>query len=676
MSIITKSTFRRVAYTVGVSSFLINACLSAVEEQDRPTDRNQSSENANATPQQLNTIKVTASGLMAGDIIDSYDLEIEQAWDVGDIFELTPQIDIGGGGPNAKRLYLRGIAESLVSITIDGAKQSKDMHQHRGGLAGIDAELLKRVEVEAGPTAADAGPGAIGGRIRFTTKDAQDIISGGQSLGAFAKSSYANASEGWKHSLAASTLIGKVGLLAYFSDTDTGNYRAGGGDKMLGTSEESRSYFAKISLLDLASQDLRVGFDKLTQKGLYKWGSTGSDMGPLEDETLANRQRTERQTLTVNHSFHPDNDFIDTECSFYAIDSSLENLDNAAKYETEGLGMDLRNTLAMHLSGIEHNITTGVDYQNEDGISTRGEVESRNFGLFVQNRMKIGQSDIGFGLRYDDYETDFDGKTISGSCVSPNINAETRLRNGFSLFGGYGEAVSGANTIPVGWLTNLADELKFNGDVNGTLDPETSKKAEAGIKYHKAGLFSKSDRTNVKLTLFKSRVEDAIIVGTGGRGGGIVSDIVNDNTIESKGIEVSAQWGLGNFDATFLWAHSDVDKGGENLIGTIKRSAASIGDRIVINPRYTWTKHLVLGYTMNVVLKNENANANNDNAGGYVLHGLQILYQPQFLEKATVSLAVSNLFDKEYSRQTSLASSGETVREPGRDVRVSISYKF
>jgi len=634
-------------------------------------------ENA-ASAKKLQTVKVTATRTESTEVIDSDELELEQAWDISDVFELTPQIDVGGGGPNAKRLYLRGIAESLVSITIDGAKQSKDLHQHRGGLAGIDAELLKGVEVDAGVTAADAGTGNVGGAIRFTTKDAQDMLREGRSSGAFAKSSYASASEGWKNSLAAYAETGHVGVLAYVSDSNAENYRAGNGETMLGTAEDSRDYFAKVSVIDLYHQDLRIGVEQLEQEGLYKWGSFGSDMGPLGDEAQASRQKSKRQTLTVNHELHPDNNYVNTDFTFYANNTSLENLDISSKYKSKGVGGDLKNTSTFLFSGVESKLSYGADYTSEEGSSTAGEVTSHNLGWFAQNRMSYRALSLSFGARYDDFESDFEGKKISGDAVSPNINAELAVGAGFSLYAGYGEAVSGSNTIPVGWLTNLADELKFNGDVNGTLDPETSKKVEGGIKFNKTGLFADSDRTSATVSVFRTRILDAVVVGTGGRMGAPVSDIINDDEIVTRGVECSAQWGVGGFDAVFTYAHNEVERGGEALEGTIKRSAASTGDRLVFNPRYRLNEQFDFGYTLTAVMRNNDGTEGNDNNGGYVLHGLQARYRPSFLPNATVSLAVTNLFDREYSSQTSLAnwSSGKTVLEPGRDVRISVSYSF
>ncbi|MEG1055504.1 MAG: TonB-dependent receptor plug domain-containing protein, partial [Janthinobacterium sp.] len=110
-------------------------------------------------------------------------LQRQQAMDVADIFANEPAVSIGGGASNAQRLYLRGVDGANLNISIDGARQGRSLHQHRGDLGGIDPDLLKQVDIQPGPSA-DAGPGALGGSIRFDTVDAQDLLAPGKRAGA------------------------------------------------------------------------------------------------------------------------------------------------------------------------------------------------------------------------------------------------------------------------------------------------------------------------------------------------------------------------------------------------------------------------------------------------------------------------------------------------------------
>ncbi len=60
---------------------------------------------------------------------------------------------------------------------------------------------------------------------------------------------------------------------------------------------------------------------------------------------------------------------------------------------------------------------------------------------------------------------------------------------------------------------------------------------------------------------------------------------------------------------------------------------------------------------------------------GYVLHHLQAEWTTS-IDGLSVQLAVRNLFDRRYSDQTSVGTDSTAVYEPGRDVRLAMTYHF
>lgn len=598
-----------------------------------------------------------------------------QPKNISELLKEEASIDIAGGSPNAKRFYMRGISEALTNITIDGAKQSKDLHQHRGGLSSIDTDILKSVSINPGVTAADQGAGNLGGNIKFETVDAQDLLQKGKNYGAFIKTTLGSIDDSYKNSLA---LYGKldnnIGLLIYGNKADSDNYKTGSGREVLSSAEEVENYLVKLSMINLNSHSLRVSHEKNTQEGLYKFGSTGSDMGYLTNEDEAVPQKITRKTSILNYNFNP-NDLVDTSVKLYKNDSDLERLDNDTKYSSEGEGADLRNIFTFGNDALSNKLTVGVDYEKEEGISSTGDVTSENKGVFAQNRMGFNDFNISFGARYDDFETDFIHKKFDGDEISANINGEYFFNDNFSLFAGYGESVSGANTIPVGWLTNISPNLKFNGSQNGTLEPQKAKKYETGTNLEFKELFSKDDSLKFKFTLFETKIEDAIV--RNGGGGNPITDIINDDEYKTQGFEVRTSYMIDNFRTTLSYSHSDVKKDGQDLEGTTKRVAGSYGDKIVANFDYDVSKNLSFGYTIVGALKNNNPSSDDvNNKAGYAIHNLNASFTPQEFKNLTFSLAVNNVFDKDYTSHTSLVSNGEAVGEAGRDVRVSLRYKF
>ncbi len=267
-------------------------------------------------------------------------------------------------------------------------------------------------------------------------------------------------------------------------------------------------------------------------------------------------------------------------------------------------------------------------------------------------------------------------KNTSDEDISFNINADYSLTENLTFFAGYGEAVTGANTIPVGWLSNLTSNLTFNGSDTASLDSQKSKKIELGTAWQSSSIFSKDDNLGLKLTLFKTDIENPIVVGTGGRRGAPVSDIINDDDIQSKGFEISSNYKIQNLNMSLSYSHTDVEQNGETLIGTTKRLAGSYGDKIIADFNYTPSDNLTLGYTVTGVLENDDTADNVNNKAGYAVHDISASYTPIEFKNLTFSIAINNLFDKEYSAHTSLTSNGEAVGEPGRDIRVNLKYTF
>ncbi|WP_419678007.1 TonB-dependent receptor domain-containing protein [Aliarcobacter lanthieri] len=599
-----------------------------------------------------------------------------QPKNISELLKQDASIDIAGGSPNAKRLYIRGISEALTNITIDGAKQSKDLHQHRGGLSSIDTDILKSVSVNPGVSLADQGSGNLGGSIRFETVDAQDLLEDGKNYGAFIKTTLGSIDDSYKNSLA---LYGKldnnIGLLIYGNKSDSENFKTGSGKEVLGSAEEVKNYLVKLSMIDLANHSLRVSHEQNTQEGLYKFGQNGSDAGYLTDENEAVPQKVKRKTSVLNYGFNP-NDLVDLGLKLYKNDQDLQRLDTSTKYSNETKGADLRNTFSFGNDTLKNELTVGIDYEENKGESQgfNRKVEDDNRGLFVQNRMIFNSFNLSFGARYDDYEQTIANKKFSGDKVSPNINAEYFITDNISVFAGWGETVSSSNTVPIGWLTDNKTP-RFNGLVNGDLKAQESEKYEVGTKLDFNDILANEDNLHFKLSFFETNIKNPIARNGGGMAPFL--DINNYADIESKGIEAKVGYQINNFNSSISYAHAKVKQDGTEIDGAIRRTAGSYGDRIIANFDYDVSKNLEFGYQILGQLKNDNpSNDNVNNKAGYVIHNLNASFTPQEFKNLTFSLAVNNLFDKDYASHTSMVANGEAVGETGRDVRVSLKYKF
>ena len=102
--------------------------------------------------------------------------------DLQDEFKSQPTIQVGSSLPVSQKIYVNGVEENNLNVTIDGARQNNRIFHH-SATTYIDPELLRAVRVDPGVAPADAGPGAKAGAIAFETKDVDDLLPEGRSVG-------------------------------------------------------------------------------------------------------------------------------------------------------------------------------------------------------------------------------------------------------------------------------------------------------------------------------------------------------------------------------------------------------------------------------------------------------------------------------------------------------------
>src|SRR5574344_2434564 len=189
--------------------------------------------------------------------IDLEKVEQSQANSVTEMLKNNSSIEIGGGAKNAQRIYLRGIESSNLNISLDGAKQGKNMFQHRANEMGINPDLLKVVDVKTSPDASKGG--ALGGSIEMTTKDAQDFAKNGKNYGAVFKAGYnTNAEQKHGNATAYSVFNDYVGAYLSVSGVNSEDYEDGDKNKEIGSNYHDRDYLFKISMLNAKDNDLRL----------------------------------------------------------------------------------------------------------------------------------------------------------------------------------------------------------------------------------------------------------------------------------------------------------------------------------------------------------------------------------------------------------------------------------
>ncbi len=635
-------------------------------------------ESINKVVDEKETETIVVVGQTTNSVIATEELEKYQANDLADIFRSVPSVSVGGSLGVAQKVYIRGLEDTQLNVTVDGAPQTSTLFHHIGRVS-VDPELLKEVEVQAGAGEATAGAGAIGGAIRFKTKNINDVLDAGEEFGAKIKASYFS-NEGYQLS---TSIFGRInddwGVIGSYMTIDRENMEDGEGNEISGTDPEQSLGFVKLSGDITENQSLSISYETRIEEGDFvqrpNWPE--SSWNPLYPLTV------ERDTLVFNHSYFAD-EYINLETTIYSTEASVEQDGRWGIYrgEVSTTGFDIRNTSNVG----EHTITYGVEYREdevksgapgESGAKEEGSVT----GLYVQDHWQVTNALLlSFGVRYDEYELDqvtYNANTDSDG-VSPNLGLQYSLNENWILNIGYAEAMRGKEvgdsfTIENGEST-LAPHLKAE-EVDNT---------ELGLTY-------RDENWQVVASVYQSEInnviQDKIAAG---------SYYENVGKFETNGFELKASYWLNDFRFDASYTNSEPELNGNTVEGYEANGLANArGDTWGLNVNYIFSDTVEMGWNYSYVQDLNNIEVfhrmveigwsdetTEIDKPGYQVHDVFVQWQPN--DNVSVNLSVQNLFDEHYIDHSSVADYNGVpgwegvsgIYEAGRDIRLSLSYQF
>ena len=627
---------------------------------------------SSADVEQTDKLVVTGQSATIDAVIDSDDLSKIQAQSLSDIFRKEPSIQVGGGGTNtAQKIYVRGLEDTQLNVTIDGAYQSGTMFHHQGRLQ-IEPELLKEVEVEAGAGAATSGPGALGGSIRFTTKDPEDLIKEGKDFGGLVKASYGDNADYVKvHTTLAAKASDNISLLASWTQADADNYQDGDGDEQDNTPVDQTVGLFKLHAKPSADQDIRFSHSDTTDEGTRNFRVNqnlrlgNNDATPLD---LA------RKTTTLNYNYNPENDLIDTEFTLYRNEVNMKQtapgglgaVFGTNTPEVVTYGLDLRNTSIID----KHSVTYGFDYRDEKGSATHSDLappasgwtgtrtdNTELFGLYIQDNYRLNDDWLlSAGLRYDHGEFDsWDGHSVSHDEFSPNASATYFVNDALNVRLGYAIAHRTPSVREAYILGNSA----FDPDIVS----EKAENIELALSYAHDGLTFDAE-------IYKQKIKDPHnIYG--------YANETDDISIRGYSLQLGYEWQ--NLTAQFSLTDNDPEQGGEALYDAHPHGT-SVGRTWMATLDYSMPQYnLAMGWNAKVVEELRDVPAGSAFKGSYDLHDVYTQWNPNGNEDLTLTFSVNNLFDElYYDHATQSDRSGSTIGnyEQGRDIRLSVAYQF
>ncbi|MCG7635952.1 MULTISPECIES: TonB-dependent receptor [unclassified Alteromonas] len=674
---------------------------SAVCTLSSPVVFAQSLESQNEETKSIERVAVVGAATNLS--ITAEDIEQFQANDLADVFRESPSVSVGGSVGVAQKIFIRGLEDAYLNVTVDGAQQTSTLFHHIGRVT-LDPDLLKQIDVQAGAGEATSGPGAIGGSIRFKTKDAQDLLRGDEQFGGRVKASYFS-NEGTRYS---GSLYGKLsdswGLLGYYSTVDRDNFEDGDGNEVLGTAADQDLMFLKASGYIADNQYLSISAEQRDEEGEF---SARPNWVVLEGAPLYPSE-AERDTYVANFRFDH-SALVFLEATAYQTSSSFRGGRFDFLSDIDTYGFDIRNTTDIS----NHVFTYGIDYRKDEVESGPGVGPVQNaeegsvMGIYAQAHSNITpELLLSYGVRYDDFDfqqqiliDDYYGTPVTDEPsglddneLSFNVGLEYQLTEAWTLGLGYAEAARGKQ-IGDGFTL---DEYLYDGEdvpvVASDVVPETVTNIEASIEYS-------ANNLNARLSAYESTIDDVLFSGYQGN-----SVFNNIGDLESSGVEFNLAYRWDSVDVYFGFSSVDVELMPREDLYSVPYNSIDIngyefvglgnsrGDTWVLGADYTVTADISVGFNITMVddinidtLHQALENGWTDslyslNKADYTL--VDIYGEWEVTNDLRLNLAVTNLFDEAYIDHSSVGDYSEVFpsvigpQEAGRDIRLSVTYDF
>lgn len=633
---------------------------------------------------------------------------------IKDVLRDIPGVDVGGTNGFNQQIYMRGVSDKGINVTIDGARQMGDLFHHGGNLL-IDPALLKQVDISVGANSVVNGSGALGGAVKFTTVDASDLLRPGEHYGARVKTGYESNNHDWSNSLALfGRVADRVDLLGYISHSNYG-FGESGDNSRIGADGKDNNYLVKAGVDLFEGQKIKASAERVKMSGEYPFRAEFS----YRPTTTANFQDYTpqsfiRETQTVSYEAVDSSGWIDLKIAGYHTKNELDrsrphknmasaisagtananakkrwsSLDSGWITNVETWGINIDNRSEFQTGALDHTLRVGYewfqtenhrdDYQYSSHRKTAswdGEKGTSNSG-YLEDAMQFGGLTVTPGIRYDHYQADMLGaEDQTFTQFSKALGAEYRFASGFGLFANYTELFRAPDT------TEAIRVNSSNFNQRNSLDPETGNNKEAGLFFDQRGLFVDNDTLSIVGKYFHTDY-DNLIVQTAVPGVSELTERFNAGNATVDGYEASLNYAVHNIITRFSYSHISTDYKSPLMVKGVAKYGDILGrdtgDKYTVGltwllPAYDVTMHWnSLFYT-----RYEDATKQKP---GYGISDLAVEWAPSSgpLNGLTVSLGVYNIFDKNYVSHTSRSSYGVLGAdyEPGRDFRASVSWQF
>ena len=634
----------------------------------------------------LSGVEVTSSS--GGYGVDDIKISTRNAGLAKDVMRDIPGVYVGGTNGMNQKIYMRGVSDRGLNITIDGAKQNGNTFHHNADLL-IDPDLIKAIDVEVGSRSVVNGSGALGGSVAFKTVDAKDLLESGEKIGAKIKTGYASNNSEFSQGLMLFTApVEGLDFIAAINHKGY-DYGKSGNKRKIGGDGNDLSYLLKLGYSFLDAHRISISREHNEFKGLYplraEFGSWYSGSNSVDN------RKYERDTTTLKYEYKP-SDLLNLDVTAY---NTRHQRVDSSKWGVETNGINAKAKSVVESGALTQTFRYGAEFyqsKNFNKPDNHYPEKVNNYSIYAEDALNFSSLTVTPGIRYTHHELkSYDGRagnvksyTYKFNEFTPALALDYEIIKGLHAFASYARVFRGPDV-----MESMMAGGSRSWEANKDLKPTTGNSYETGLKYH--GDINEASSYNLSAKYFMTKYKNLIVDNNTANG---ALKRINAGGADISGVELLARLNLDALSLAASYTHQNVkyknrvvntSTGGyyaSNVIGYRDQ-----GDKYTFNAEYAFSRiDTLIGYNLIYFASKNTVSAGNDKSAkipSYAVSDIYATYAPSSgkFKGLEINAGIYNLFNKTYASQSQrmadyTGNPDYVDWEPGRNFKVNVSYKF
>ena len=636
----------------------------------------------------LSGVEVTSSS--GGYGVDDIKISTRNAGLAKDVMRDIPGVYVGGTNGMNQKIYMRGVSDRGLNITIDGAKQNGNTFHHNADLL-IDPDLIKAIDVEVGSRSVVNGSGALGGSVAFKTVNAKDLLESGEKIGAKIKTGYASNNSEFSQGLMLFTApVEGLDFIAAINHKGYDYGKSGNGNKIGGDGNDL-SYLLKLGYSFLDAHRISISREHNEFRGIYPFRA---EFGSWHNgANVDDYRKYERDTTTLKYEYKP-SDLLNLEVTVYNTEHKKDDpILKILGVKTNGINAKAKSVF--ETGALTQTLRYGAEFyqsKNFNKPDNHYPEKVNNYSIYAEDALNFSSLTVTPGVRYTHHELkSYDGRagnvksyTYKFNEFTPALALDYEILKGLHAFASYARVFRGPDVME-SMYASRAKNFEANKDLKAT----TGNSYETGLKYH--GDINEASSYNLSAKYFMTKYKNLIVDNNTANG---ALKRINAGGADISGVELLARLNLDALSLAASYTHQNVkykdrvvntSTGGyyaSNVIGYRDQ-----GDKYTFNAEYAFSRiDTLIGYNLIYFASKNTVSASNDKSDkipSYAVSDIYATYAPSSgkFKGLEINAGIYNLFNKAYASQSQrmadyTGNQNYIDWEPGRNFKVNVSYKF